>query len=488
MAAPTHRRALSTGQIAIGVVVVAAVLTGAGVYVAGLSDEGSPPRNAESANIVLIVTDDQRWDSMWAMPKVRNLLGAHGVTFTNGFASNPLCCPSRASILTGQYSHGTGVYTNFPPLGGYGGFDPTTTIATVLQQQGYTTGFVGKYMNGYLGTEIPPGWDRWMAFNGPNGGVWYYDYTMSIDGEERSYGSDPSDYSTSVAAEHAVTFIEQVRRPFFLYFAPSAPHLPAVPGPGHEGTFPSLASYRGRSFDEADMSDKPRWLRAVARLDREDVEAADRQRAAQLRSLPAVDDAVAEIVRALESTGALSRTLIVFMSDNGFLFGEHRLSEKQSAYEESIRVPLILRYDPLGAAGVRDGRIVANIDVAPTVADVAGIQMPGADGTSLLDLLRDPTAPGRRWLLLEHVGSPRDPEALRERGKVVIPTYCGVRGHRWKYVRYADGSRELYDLEADPLELRNVIDERAAGGTLARIDAVLGRLCEPPPPGLPASA
>jgi N-acetylglucosamine-6-sulfatase len=483
---PTPRRGLSTGRIVIAVLVAAALVTG-GVIVLQVGDGATPPPPPSSEappNIVLILTDDQRWDSLWAMPNVRHLLADQGVTFTDSFVSNPLCCPSRASILTGQYSHGTGVYTNFPPLGGFAGFDPTTTIATVLRGEGYRTALVGKYFNGYLGTEVPPGWDRWMAFNGPNGGVWYYDYTMSIDGIERRYGSSPADYSTSVATGHAVRFIEETHQPFFLYFAPSASHLPAVPGPGHENAFPSLAPFRGRSFDEADTSDKPPWLRAVPRFDTEHVARADRLRAAQLRSLPPVDDAVRDIVEALDATGVLHRTLILFMSDNGFMHGEHRLSDKQSPYEEAIRVPMILRYDPLTSGGVRDPRMVANIDVAPTFADAAGTEMPGAEGTSLLNLLRRPTAEGMRWLLLEHVGAPRDPDYGSRPDRYVIPTYCGIRGRRWKYISYTDGSQELYDLAADPFEERNLIDDPSARAILPELKTELRTLCDPPPPGL----
>jgi arylsulfatase A-like enzyme len=461
---------------------------GAGVIAVLVSEGGSspPPSSSPPAppNIVLILTDDQRWDSLWAMPNVRHLLGDHGVTFTKSFVSNPLCCPSRASILTGQYSHGTGVYTNFPPLGGFDGFDPTTTIATVLQAKGYRTALIGKYFNGYLQTQIPPGWNRWMAFNGPNGGVWYYDYTMSVDGVERHYGSAPSDYSTSVAARDAVSFIQETPQPFFLYFAPSAPHLPAVPGPGHENAFPSLAPLRGPSFNEPDTSDKPPWLRGVPQFDPEQVARADRLRAAQLRSLPPLDDAVQEIVNALDAAGVLHRTLILFMSDNGFMQGEHRMGDKGSAYEEAIRVPMILRYDPLTAGGVRDSRMVANIDVAPTFADVAGTRMPGAEGSSLLNLIRSPAADGRRWLLLEHVGAPRNPSFASRPDHVVVPSFCGVRSRRWKYVYYEDGSQELYDLIRDPLELRNAIDDPAAGNALRTAKSELQRLCDPAPPGL----
>jgi N-acetylglucosamine-6-sulfatase len=427
-------------------------------------------------NIVLILTDDQRWDSLWAMPKVRRLLAGPGVRFTNAFAVNPLCCPSRASILTGKYSHGTGVYTNFPPTGGFPAFDPSTTIATVLDERGYETALMGKYLNGYLGTDVPPGWDRWAAFNGPKGGVSFFDYTMSLDGVERSFGSAPSDYSTDVLARRAARFIRDAGGPFFLYFAPSAPHMPALAPPRDADALPSIAPSRPPSFNEPDFSDKPRWLRSTPRYDDGLVDREDEIRTKQLRSLPAVDDAVERIVDALRAAGELDRTMIVFASDNGFLHGEHRLGGKQAAYEESIRVPMILRYDALTAGRGPDPRIALNIDLAPTFAEAAGTHLDGADGRSLLDLLRHPSRTGRRWFLIEHV---QDESRYLPR----IPTYCGVRSARWKYVEYADGSRELYDLVADPYEQRNLVDDQSSAAAFQVASAQLRRLCDPPPPG-----
>jgi arylsulfatase A-like enzyme len=449
---------------------------------AGFSPSSATPTRSSgptssSPDIVLILTDDQRWDTLWAMPKVRRLLVGPGVRFTNGFVVNPLCCPSRASILTGRYSHGTGVYTNFAPTGGFPVFDPTTTIATVLHQRGYRTALIGKYLNGYLGTGVPPGWDRWAAFNGPHGGISYVDYTMSLDGVERRFGASPADYSTDVLARRAVRFIKETDGPFFLYFAPSAPHMPAVPAPRDDDALPSIAPFRPPSFNEADISDKPLWLQSTPRYDETLAARVDGIRSRQLRSLPPVDDAVERIVNALRASGVLHRTLIVFMSDNGFLHGEHRLGGKQAPYEESIRVPLILRYDPLTIGRGTDPRIALNIDLAPTFADAAGTHLDGADGRSLLDLLRRPAAPGRRWFLIEHVEDSSQLYLPR------IPTYCAVRSDRWKYVVYADGSQELYDLMADPFELRNVVDDTLDGAALQAATRQLHRRCDPPPPG-----
>jgi N-acetylglucosamine-6-sulfatase len=200
-------------------------------------------------NIILILTDDQRWDTLSAMPNVQRLLAGHGVTFANSFVVNPLCCPSRSSILTGNYSHTTHVYKNLPPDGGFQTFgtQDRSTIATWLEAAGYRTALVGKYLNGYAHTSyIPPGWDRWVAYTS---GTDYYDYTLNVDGERVSHGHAPSDYSTDVLADYAVDFVRDTSSPFFLYFAPNAPHQPAFPEPGAPDQFANLPLWRPPSFD-----------------------------------------------------------------------------------------------------------------------------------------------------------------------------------------------------------------------------------------------
>ena len=477
---------LIAGLLVVGVVLTAALIDRShdGVAVPA----SSAVANAGSPNIILILTDDQRWDSLWAMPKTRHLLADHGVQFTNSFVVNSLCCPSRTSILTGRYSHGTGVYTDFPPLGGYRAFDPSTTIATVLQARGYQTALMGKYLNGYTTTTVPPGWDTWDAFNGSQGGgVSYFNYPMVQNGHTVQMGSKPADYSTDVLAGLATKYIADTSSPFFLYFAPSAPHMPAITAPRDAHVLPNLKPFRPPAFDERNVSDKPPWVRGIppfnaARIAKEDDIYAD-----QMRSLPPVDDAVQRIVDTLKATGKLHNTLILFMSDNGYMHGEHRLGGKQSPYEESIRVPMILRYDPLtaGAARRKDPRIALNIDLASTFADAAGTTMPNADGSSLLDLIRHPSRPGRRWFLIEHVElAEHTPFPEDNEQGPVVPTYCAVRSPRWKYVYYADGSQELYDLKADPHELHNLVGVPSAQHALEVADARLHRLCVPAPPGL----
>ena len=317
---------------------------------------------AAAPNIVLVVTDDQRWDTLWAMPTVQRELVGKGVTFTNAFVVNPLCCPSRASILTGRYSHSTGVYTNVPPHGGFASFRDGSTVATWLRRAGYRTGYFGKYLNGYRGTYVPPGWHRWVALTS----LGYYRYGLNVDGKidgtrNRTW------YSTDRLANAAAAFIRSRRGPLFLVFAPFAPHRPATPAVRHEGAFADLDRWQPSSYNEADVSDKPAWLQAK-RLRAAGADDAFRRR--QYESLLAVDQGIATIVRALTETRRLRNTVILITSDNGYLWGEHRLVDKAVPYEESIRVPLVVRYDRLAAPARIETRPALNIDLAPTIAAV----------------------------------------------------------------------------------------------------------------------
>jgi N-acetylglucosamine-6-sulfatase len=421
-------------------------------------------------NIVLILTDDQRWDTLWAMPHVRELLADRGVEFTNAFVSNSLCCPSRTSILTGKYSHSTGVYTNAYPYGGYHVFDDSSTVATWLHGAGYRTGLIGKYLNQYKGTtSIPPGWDRWFAFEGTG----YYNYKVNDDGVMRSFGDTPDDYSTDVLARQAVDFVKQGNGPFFLYFAPYGPHGPAKPAPADQSAFSDLEPWRPPSYNEVDVSQKPDWVKSLPRLGARRRQHLDDLRVNQYRSLQAVDRSVAALVDALSQRGELDSTMFVFMSDNGFSWGEHRWVGKQAPYEESIRVPMVIRYDPLTQQPSTDSHLVLNIDLAPTWAALAGVDAPGAEGASLVPLLASEPGPWRHEFLLEHLVNSATP----------IPTYCGVRTEDHVYVAYGDGEQELYDVSADPYERTNQAGAPSAAGTISTLRADLAELCNPPPPG-----
>jgi len=431
---------------------------------------------APPPNIVLILSDDQRWDTLWAMPQVEARLAAHGITFSNAFVTNSLCCPSRTTILTGKYSHSTGVYTNAAPDGGFHAFHDRSTIATWLQAGGYQTALVGKYLNEYGWDAhhgyVPDGWDRWVALAEENSQ--YYNYDLTIDGRIRSYGHDPDDYATDVLAGYATSFIRNTKGPLFLYFAPPGPHDPADPAPRDEHAFPDLQPWRPPNFNEADVKDKSLWVRSRSPVRADPDGYVARFRQDQYRSLLAVDRAVGQILDALQDTGRLSNTFIVFMSDNGYMWGEHRLIGKQVSYEESIRVPMVIRFDPLTEEARTDDHLVLNMDLAPTFAELAGVKSPGVEGRSLSPLLRAPGSPWRTDFLIEH-----------ERGIQDIPSYCAVRTVDEKYVLYSTGEQELYDLSTDPFELQNVAADPAMQDRVSALRKRVDQLCTPRPPGFP---
>jgi arylsulfatase A-like enzyme len=419
-------------------------------------------------NVVLVLTDDQRWDTLSAMPTVESELVGKGVTFTNAFVVNPLCCPSRATILTGLYSHTTRVYKN----GQFGRFDDSSTIATRLRHAGYRTAFLGKYLNSYRGTYVPPGWTYWSAFT-PANVASFFDYELNIDGTITPFGSAPGDYSTDVLATQTEDFIRSANGPFFLVLSTYAPHPPATPAPRHGGAFPGLAPWRPPSYDEADVSDKPGYVATSGPIP--DRGALDQFRRSQLQSLLAVDDAVARTLDVLEDTGQLANTVVMFMSDNGFLWGEHRLTGKQAPYEESIRVPLVVRYDAEVAAPRTDSRLVANVDIAPTIAHLAGVARSGMQGRTLRPLLRGVPTGWRTELLVE---------SARSGPNTSIPGYCAVRGRRFVYVVYETHEQELYDLATDPAQLTNRVREPGMHARRSRLRSLLLGLCNPPPPGV----
>ena len=420
-------------------------------------------------SVLLIVTDDQRWDTLWAMPEVQRSLVGPGVTFSNAFTTSSLCCPSRASILTGAYPHTTGVYTQALPFGGFKVFDDSTTIATELARAGYRTGYFGKYLDSFqsdaLAGYVPPGWDRWVAFVHSQ----YFDYALTVDGTIEDHGYAAEDYSTDVLASETETFIRSSEGPIFAVFAPAAPHAPATPSPRDEALFGDLAAWSPSAFDEADVSDKPRYVRALRPLGVSRSVDLEELRRNQYRSLQAVDRAVGRLVDALEDTGRLDDAIVIYTTDNGLLWGEHRWLKKEVPYEEAIRVPLVIRADAMASTG-DDAHLVANIDLAPTIAEAAGVGLPGADGASLLPLLRGETVPWRTALLIEHV-----------RATNPVPTYCAVRTAHELFVRYETGERELYDLRTDPGELDNLAGRRPV--LQARVETILHGLCDPPPPG-----
>jgi N-acetylglucosamine-6-sulfatase len=454
--------------------VIAALL----VCAALLAEVASPAHAhvaSEPLNVVVILTDDERYDANATMKNVHRLLAAHGVTFTEFHITTSECCPSRASILTGQYSHHHHVVGNFGQTG-YPQFDESNTLATWLAGAGYSTALVGKYLNDYTlfgDHHVPPGWRTWAAMDSvPE--ERYYRYTLNLDRRLVYHGRRPTDYSTTVLSNQAARFLRSAKEPFFLYYAPIAPHLPAIPAPTDVGSLHSLRPLREPSFDERDISDKPwhtfhpRTLSAggIAYVQ-------DEIRTRQLESLRAVDRSVARLVSVLRERGTLDRTVIIYSSDNGFLLGEHRLGGKIWPYEESMHVPLVIR-TPWTTAPSRDDHFVLNTDLAPTIAELAGVR-PGRpqDGRSLVPLLHGRAPAWRVDFLEEYRGQP----LLRAGGP---PRFKAVHDRRFLYVEYDNGWQELYDHRTDPYEVRNVASDPKYAGYKARLARRLAALYATP--------
>lgn len=434
---------------------------------------------ASRPNILVILTDDMRQDGLRVMPNVQRLLAGHGVTFPNAIISNTLCCPSRATILTGNYSHTTGIYRNHGATGGATLFrysdDDLSTFATWLHRAGYRTGLFGKYLNGYHAPYVPPGWSRFMAFNW---GLRYYGGQLSVNGRVRTLPG--TTYTTSYLARRVRHFILATPpgQPFMAYYAPAAPHEPAQPARRYaDVTFPWLYDHlhSNPAYNETPSAGMPSYVKSAPDVNDDRI---FRLAQAQLRTLLSVDAQIGRIVDTLKATGRLHNTLILFLSDNGVQWGEQRMlgASKSVPYEGSIRVPLIVRYDRVIRRPRSDGRVVANIDVAPTLAAAAGVSHPAVDGRSFLTLLKSRLAGWpRAGVLLEH---------QRDKSWRVgaAPAFCGMRTRRWTFAHYAGGYEELYDLRRDPHELVNVIDQDTVWA--ARLRRSTRSLCRPRPPGL----
>ena len=451
----------------------------------------------ERPNILLVMTDDQTVESMRVMPDVQSLIAARGTTFDNSFVNFSLCCPSRATAFTGQYSHNTHVQGLAPPLGGYVKLNTTSYLPLWLQQAGYATIHLGKFLNGYGTqnpdpTEVPPGWDDWEASIDPS----TYDYkhfTLNQNGTLVDYGGakDPGMYQTDFYTNRAIELIDKYAnksRPFFFSLAYLAPHhgaplefddppvlkTPAV-APRHQNAFANQLLPLPASFNEADVSDKPTFVERRSLLTPDRVAAIQEEYQQRLESLLAVDEGIRRIIAALEARGQLQNTLIIFTSDNGFMHGEHRISTgKVVLYEPSIRVPLIMA-GPGVPAGQRRRQLVSNADLSPTILAAAGgfAGLP-QDGRSLFPLLRDPGLEWGRDLLIE--------------GRAADQSFVGVRTPRFKYARYRNGSREMYDLYRDPDELNNLARDKRykklrleMSKRLDRLRRCAGRSCYPAP-------
>ena len=424
-------------------------------------------------NVVIVMADDQRRDLVWHMPQTLDLLATHGTTFTNAVVSHSQCAPSRTTAITGRYAHNTGVASNFEPADSYDRIDFTRALPVALQRAGYHTAHVGKYVNFYGAhepTEIPLGYDDWFALLD-----WkFYNYTANDNGVVRSYGTAPEDYQTDVIAARAAAAIRTAAasgRPFVVWVTPVAPHdegpfgsMPPRAASRHLGAFAAEPLPMPPSFNEADVSDKPALVRRVALLDDGAISVITDRYRAQLASLLAVDDLVARVVATLEETGTLPDTIVIFTSDNGFLLGEHRLQGKLPHYRLSIGVPLLIR-GPGVPAGVTQDGLVSNVDLAATLADLAGAEPADPiDGRSMRALLGAPARHLGNAVVLESWPVLTDPA-----GRML---YEGILTERYRYTEHINGERELYDLQSDPDEL----DSRHDDPAYTRVEIALARL------------
>ncbi|HEY7042865.1 MAG TPA: sulfatase [Nocardioidaceae bacterium] len=464
----------------------------------GASDGSDTPQRRVTAtsrpNVVLMVVDDATVEDIKYMPNVQSLLVDHGTTFTRNYSPYPLCCPARATILTGQYSHNHRVLGNLPPLGGAPAFDPSHTIATYLDDD-YRTAMIGKYLNGFNTLTVPPGWDTFLTpiratiYN-------YLDQAMNSNGSLQRFDNL---YSTTNYNDQALGFITSSQRPFFLDLSWVAPHngspldTPTDPG-GPYVAEPYRDTYDGPplpddpSFNEADISDKRPSFQGHGSLSADRIAVIEDVLAQRREALRFVDDGVLSIVQAIADKGQLGKTFFIFVSDNGWLQGQHRIATgKSSAYEPSSHVPLIIR-GPGIPAGVEFDGLSGLQDLTPTILDMtdewAGKASTLIDGMSLLPLLEGTRTTDRPQVLEVATNAAltdqrADRLALRWHGKARVTSVDWymrgiVTADGWKYTEYPRTSEvEMYDLNSDPYEEHNLAGELLHGKQQASLRALL---------------
>jgi arylsulfatase A-like enzyme len=415
------------------------ILLSAFLTAATVASVDRPPAKASAEaytrpNILIFLTDDQR-EGLEVMPKMRSWLGEGGTEYANAFATTPLCCPSRASIVTGRYAHNHGVTLNTEPRV----LDQQTTMQYYLDRAGYRTGILGKYMNTWL-KRNPPSWDTWAIFGSAQksyaGGQW------NVQGTIRTV----SEYATEFIGDRSSAFLNSgSTQPWFLYLSPPNPHSP----------YKAQAKYQDAAVPpwncnpavlESDRSDKPPYVRQSSAS----CERGKSVRKKQLRTLMSVDDMIHRVLSTVQANGDLNNTLVLFLSDNGYLWSEHGLGGKRHAYLQSIRIPMYARWTGHIPAGVVDRRLVANIDVAPTVLDAAGVtSTTPMDGRSILSGEMRDRILTEYWRGADWPGS-------------AIPQWASLFTRSGHYVEYYDSSgttafREYYGLLNDPWELSNLV-------------------------------
>jgi len=419
-------------------------------------------------NIVMILVDDADRKLFGYIPRIKAAVADRGATVTNFLFNHPLCGPSRTSILRGQYEHNTGVVTNddaYAAFVAHGNED--SNLATWLQSAGYSTALVGKYINGYPNaagypqTRIPPGWSYWFGVF--NDGYDEYDYTVNDNGTVVHYGTDREDYATDVLTGKALEFLasDQATKPFFLMITPMSPHGPAVNAPEYDDDFAGVTYPRGAanpSFNEADVSDKPLYIKNLNRFGAPRVSLIDESYRKRLRCMGSIEDMVDAVISALGSR--LENTYVIFTTDNGFHMGEHRLGYgnfpggKNNLYEEDISAPLWMRGPGIPAASTVS-QLVGNVDIAPTVCEIAGVT-PGlaVDGRSFLPLAKGGAIPWRTSYLISRGGN-RSFAGIRSKDNYVFAEFDQLRKD--------EVPGEYYNLVADPHQLNNGYNSLSKG-------------------------
>jgi arylsulfatase A-like enzyme len=478
--------------IAVAVALVA--LGAAWLIGGGSSTERAAAAASGRPNIIVLLTDDQENLSLKVMKIVNKEMKRKGLTFKRYYTNFPLCCPSRTTMLTGEYAHNHGVLSNSPPDGGYGVFNElhgNNYLPLWLQDAGYRTSYIGKFLNEYaepdpygtLPRDVPAGWDDWHVL-APSKAE-YFNYTLNENGNLYGYADGEPQYSTTVFTNKAKRFIRHTAptgSPFFLMLGYAAPHGGGGGSPGvscNRGARPDpedLGALKGHkkpplppSFNEADVSDKPSPVADLPPMTPGQVSDTLRKRRCAWESLLAVDRSVGEILDQLQKNGVRRNTYVFFTSDNGFLRGEHRIkSQKRYIYEESARVPFIVR-GPGVARNEESHDVVSNADVVPTILDLTGAT-PGnsLDGVSLTDDFSNPALEHGRAILHEAFAG---------------QTILGVRTSRYLYTEWDTGAskppeRELYDTYADPYELDNLATDPAHLSVVAQLSQELHRLEE----------
>ena len=476
-----------TRTFTIGMVIAMSVGIGAVAVArtAGSDRDTASGSGSRRPNLLVIMTDDQTLESMRTMEVTNAQIGNEGTQFGEYYVSFPNCCPSRATYLTGQYSHNTGVEDNLPPLGGVKKFRDSEALPVWLQRAGYFTASIGKYLNGWGndGTITPPaGWNHWFGLIDPST-YNYFNYSVSVDGVERHYGERPEDYQTDVLGAEVVATVNSragQSQPWFISFTPLSPHAEKPetpsgesgsgfkwayprPAPRHDHSAKGVSAPRTRSFNE-DNSSKPAELKEKEEITPGVEKLIDEGYRYELETLKATDEWVGKILDALRQTNQLDNTVILFTSDNGYFHGEHRLNfQKYYLYEPAVHLPLMIR-GPGFPKGKQVTQMAANIDLAPTLLGAAGVPVPDSvDGIDLASVVKDPKASADRPILLENkTNNGRETK--------------GIQTERYVYLEHETGEKELYDLKVDPDEVTNLTGDPASASVQTRLAGRLAKL------------